>query len=828
MKNNRVLLLIIIILSFICILSISSVSATDVSGGNLSDLDNAIKNSDDGQVSLSGDIQASYQDHNHDNGIVIDKSVTIEGNNHKINLLSVFQSESSRAFYVSGNLTLKNLEINNGHVSGSDMGGVIYVTSTGKLTVTNVTFVNSKAFLGSAIYNSGTAIVQNSTFRDMDAKDMTVFGSVICTDTFNAKLYVSDSIFKNNVHIAAIYSDTSRYISVYNSVFENNTGAFMPIIQVQSVNEFIVDSCTFMNNKRDSLISPTMANFKLVSTLFMDNDVKNAVIDYVREDSYVDSNVFIGNNKNNGVVINSHKSAVISNNYFGTNDASNKVIGSTPINNIQLHIVGENNIDYNNLSIANYTHVFAYLSGNTDKLPVFNVNIASNSKIKLNQSQITFKDNIPAQIDFLPIKSGAGSIVIGSNYDVPLNIFNFTVEYIILKNYTLDVDVDDITYGDILNINSSVVDENGNSVSGIVKINIGGIYYNLTLIDGKGTLQVSKVSAGEHNLNATYEDTTYFYNDANLIKTFNVAKANLAPLINVYDINVGQVEVVTVSNLPSDLERSISIVISGSGGETKIVDGVAKRSFSGLSVGSKSVLISYYGDSNYNSFKTNAYFYVSKQSNPDPVNPPSPIVPDPADPTPDPVKPDPITPDRPNVPTGPDSPDVPVGPVGPIGPIGPVGPVSPVGPDNPVGPVNPFDPFSPDSVPDSSENQGDSSNSDSNSGIDDNTLTPSESTNSGGESDAINSNNQNAQLQNALVGSSNNNVASQASSNVGIQDSNNAQQSSAADDSKAYEIDKNVNKQIDANTFVYGIIALIICVLLLIVGYRRQKDNNNK
>ena len=60
MKNNRVLLLIIIILSFICILSISSVSATDVSGGNLSDLDNAIKNSDDGQVSLSGDIQASY------------------------------------------------------------------------------------------------------------------------------------------------------------------------------------------------------------------------------------------------------------------------------------------------------------------------------------------------------------------------------------------------------------------------------------------------------------------------------------------------------------------------------------------------------------------------------------------------------------------------------------------------------------------------------------------------------------------------------------------------------------------------------------------------
>ena len=49
--------------------------------GTLSDLDNAIKNSDDGQVSLRR-YTGKLSDHNHDNGIVIDKSVTIEGNNH--------------------------------------------------------------------------------------------------------------------------------------------------------------------------------------------------------------------------------------------------------------------------------------------------------------------------------------------------------------------------------------------------------------------------------------------------------------------------------------------------------------------------------------------------------------------------------------------------------------------------------------------------------------------------------------------------------------------------------------------------------------------------
>lgn len=814
MKNNRKLLLITIILSFICILLISSVSATEISGGSLSDLDNTIKNSDNGQVSLNGDIQESSQDTNYSEGIVIDKTVTIEGNNHKMNLFSVSQSDNSRAFYVSGNLTLKNLEINNGHVSGSNLGGAIYVTPNGQLTLINVTFINCKAYLGSAIYNSGNTIVKNSTFEDMDTAGITAFGSVIYTDSFNSYLGIYDSVFRDNNYISSIFSNNCKYIYMYNTVFENNNG-LLSIINVQSANNLIIDSCTFIKNKAYNVINSPMSNLKLVSSLFADNDVENTVIDGVVAGSSIDSNVFIGNNKNSGVIIKSEDNVIISNNYFGTNNVSGKVIGSTPTNNIKLNIGGEANVDYNNLTMAKDTHIFAYLSGNTDKLPVFNVTVAGNSKIKLSQSQITFRDNVPVQIDFLPIKSGEGYIVLGPDYKVPLNTFNLTVEYIVLKNYTMDVNIADIVYGDILNINSSVVDENGNGVSGIVKINIDGSYYNLTLVNGMGNLQINKISAGKHNLNATYDDTTYFYNNANLIKTFNVAKANLAPVINVYDIIVGQTEVVSVSNLPSDLERSISIVISGNGGETKVVDGVAKKSFSSLSTGSKSVLISYYGDSNYNSFKTNAYFYVSKESSPTPVDPVP--KPDPVDPVP---TPDPVTPDTPDVPISPDTPDVPSGSGGSDVPVGPTNPDAPVGPDSPV---SPFDPFSPPADSDGSDNPSGQGDSDSSSESGDNSGTSSESANNGGESDAINSNNENMQVQNALVGSSNNNVASQASSSVGLQDSNNPNQASAAEDPKAYEIDEKVTKQVDTNTVVYGIIALIACVFLLFVGYRKQK-----
>lgn len=873
--NNRKILLIGIILSFICISSISSVFATNsevhnvsgnyanisyndmsdssneqmsvnldgviksnlneqvssnVNGGNLADLDNAIKNSDDGYIFLNGDIKASSQDNTYENGIVIDKTITIEGNNHQISLLPYTNNHDSRGFYVTGDLTLKNLKIVNGHVS-IGYGGVVYVAPGGKLTLQNITFDNAKATHGAAISNFGSTIIKESTFKNMNTWGSTT-SSIIYMDSLNGNLEIYNSIFKDNENIFEIYIDKADNMIIYNSTFVNNINnqTQVPVISTQSVGNVIINSSVFKRNAGSSnLIYAPMSELNLASSLFEDNKYNEALI--FMYGGYVDSNVFIGNNGNDGVIISNDKNAfaVITNNYFGVNNVTGKVVNAVAKDNIQLNIAGGENIDYNNLAMAKDTYLIAALSGNTEKLPEFSVNIDSiSNKIKILNSSVTLKDNLPVEIWFKPIKSGNDSIIVGFNYKIPLISFNLTVEDIILKNYTMNIDVSNIVYGDTLNINAGITDVDGNPVSGNIEVKINDKYYNLTVVDGKGDLQIKdRLSAGNYSLNATFRDTTYFYNDAHLIKLFNIAKANLNPSVYVYDINVGQTEVVTVSNLPSDLERSISIVLSGKGGETEVVNGVAKKSFSDLSVGSKGVSILYYGDNNYNSFKTTAYFYVSKESQVDPIDPPTP------DPKPTP------SPDVPDTPKNPDSPDVPT----PSNPDVPSGPSGPDTPSNPVTPVNPFDPFTPnpdtpensgsgsDSTTPNNSNNGQDSQSDSstNSGSsnnpiatdnDGNSHTSSEN-NNGGESDAINSNNENAQLQNAFVGSSNSNVASQDSS-VG---SDASQVSEGKDDAKAYEMDK-VTKEITPHTFVYGILVLIVAVLLLFVGYRRHNSDS--
>ena len=215
----------------------------------------------------------------------------------------------------------------------------------------------------------------------MGTEGITAFGSVIYTDSFNSYLQIYDSVFRDNSYIFSIFSDNCKYIYMYNTVFKNNDCG-LNVISVQSANTFIIDSCTFTNNKAYSIVNVPMSNLKIISSLFVDNDVKNIVIDSIVGEVLLIAMFLLEIIKivewllNLKIIILS-----FSNNYFGTNNVSGKVIESIPTNNIKLNIGGESNVDYNNLTIAKDTHIFAYLSGNTDKLPVFNVTVAGNSKL---------------------------------------------------------------------------------------------------------------------------------------------------------------------------------------------------------------------------------------------------------------------------------------------------------------------------------------------------------------------------------------------------------------------------------------------------------------
>ena len=127
--------------------------------GTFDDLSNEIDATDDGGTL---DLTRDYKFVNGSgNGIAINKSITINGNNHKID-----GNAKSRIFFTNAeNITLNNLVLVNGF---ADNGGAIFVNMT--IVCNNVTFVNDHAQQGGAIYTMNYAIIDNCTFDDCYAK----------------------------------------------------------------------------------------------------------------------------------------------------------------------------------------------------------------------------------------------------------------------------------------------------------------------------------------------------------------------------------------------------------------------------------------------------------------------------------------------------------------------------------------------------------------------------------------------------------------------------------------------------------------------------------
>lgn len=210
-------------------------------------------------------------------GIMINKSITINGNNHKID-----GNNQSRIFMTfDGDITLNNLILVNGH---ADKGGAIFVNKT--VTCNNVVFENNYAHDGGAIftkynltldncvfnggyaqmgaaiyadyppqpkretddsgldpdfdYNESGIAVNESDFNeseeDFDFDDL--FGNEtddvdINPEVNNITYYckITNSIFKNfnNIPLALIYLNYDQNMEVINSTFANSTSQYATV-----------------------------------------------------------------------------------------------------------------------------------------------------------------------------------------------------------------------------------------------------------------------------------------------------------------------------------------------------------------------------------------------------------------------------------------------------------------------------------------------------------------------------------------------------------------------------------------------------------------------
>lgn len=430
---------------------------------NFTELDEMIA-SNDSVIELNSDIIKETNEFNeYYDGISIDKNLTINGNNHKIDA-----NNNGRIFDIKSNCQVNFINIIFVNGNTTKMGGAIH--SNGEITFNNCTFSNNFANgNGGAVYSLSDVTVTNTVFKDNYGFRE---GGAVYT---HKSITVYDSEFRNN-YVAnfpngmggAISSD-SAYIE--NSRFINNTANIRGGAIISNIVNVTGSTFNFSQSGYGSAISGNTINIRS-STFYRNSGVDNGVI-YGSNIHVFDSN-FTNNVMTYGGAI-CGSNLVVNNSYFSSN----------------LGIYGgalyfdkgsiSNSIFENNLATINGGAIFAYNSVN-----LTNNRFIGNIALENGYGGAVYNNGILRVYNSIFINNTAnlGAAIynkhilylnnnsITSNNSVSIEndgFINSPVTVIILNNSTINCNL-----GETIILDAVVKDDSGNLIKGKTVI------YNVT------------------------------------------------------------------------------------------------------------------------------------------------------------------------------------------------------------------------------------------------------------------------------------------------------------------------------------------------------------
>ena len=132
----------------------------------------------------------------------------------------------------------------------------------------------------------------------------------------------------------------------------------------------------------------------------------------------------------------------------------------------------------------------------------------------------------------------------------------------------------------------------------------------VSLKDGKGSVKFTGLTVGKHTVTVSYTgDNNYMKVEGNT--TVNVAKQTAKIKVKAKAVSYGDDLVVNVT-LPNDVTRRAVVTVDNESKTVSLKDGEASVKFSGLSVGTHNVTVSYNGDNNYKKSEATTTAKVTK------------------------------------------------------------------------------------------------------------------------------------------------------------------------------------------------------------------------
>ena len=251
-----------------------------------------------------------------------------------------------------------------------------------------------------------------------------------------------------------------------------------------------------------------------------------------------------------------------------------------------------------------------------------NETVNGEANIKLNHSNAVYPINIVdgyatvtldddlAPGDYLATVSFLGDDTFNaSESSTTFNVKEKTPELI---DPDLNIKVTNIVYGD----KATVTVTTNAKFTGNVEVNIAAKSYNVKVVNGKGTINVSNLNVGTYTAKATFKQTETFNTSTKTTK-FTVKKANLNLIANPKTFRYFQIikphSVCLKDNKGKAMQgKTVLLKINGKTYSAKTNNkGVATFKITNLNkIGCKNAVITYTGDNNYNKVSKKAKITV--------------------------------------------------------------------------------------------------------------------------------------------------------------------------------------------------------------------------
>ena len=575
-----------------------STAQIEVRNKQIQELDELIRTTQNDTIILTYDYFC-YDKGNLANGIIINKSVTIDGQGHKLdanNLMRIFQITNN------AEVTFKNIIFANGQAKYGGFGAALWNNGAKNVTAINCTFENNVASYGGAISNVNAL---KCSFKNNSASNfggaMWKGSAVNCSFIGNTAKYggaihsaqnAIDCSFTSNV--ASEFGGAMNGGSAVNCSFINNVANIGSAIYTG-----VADNCSFVGNNA----------YRTEIKFYINRNDILLLGDIVSFQGLPECNLTVTVTKDGF------------SKEFRCNDKGWKIeeleLGAY---NVQFNI----DSDYNRGKLNTVMQLGYALDLSVNVEDIF---VGQNETVRIFATNTTFSDNVTLTINgtnyTVNMVNGYGSRVVP---DLAIGVYNVTVSFKGDKfwpversvqfevAYTFDLDltvsVEDIIQGQNETVKIHTIDIfNGN-----VTISLNGNNQTVNVVGGVGNWTYFEMPAGNYTVTVSFDGNASFNSDSKSAKFKVLPKQdlNLTVIVdNVYEGNMAKVYV-TANEL---FDGEVKISINGTDIQNEILDiSEGKGSYLVLlDAGNYTVTVSFDGDSSFNSDSKSAKFEVKSE-----------------------------------------------------------------------------------------------------------------------------------------------------------------------------------------------------------------------